>query len=114
MGLALIVFPLWSAVDPWRPHPIQVIISFVAFLAWVMEVLALRAMAYRARPQGVAASTLPVPRHAGGGHAWHGRLGHHLVHRRTARRSLAPMVMVRSPRRAPPGHDVAAASSISA
>ncbi|BDG72223.1 hypothetical protein [Roseomonas fluvialis] len=49
VGLALIVFPLRSAADPWWPHPIQVTFWFVAFLAWAMELLALRAIIYVAR-----------------------------------------------------------------
>lgn len=55
IGLALIVVPLRSAVDPWWPHPIQVILWFVAFLAWVVELLALRAIVYAARLQGAVA-----------------------------------------------------------
>ncbi len=55
MGLALIVFPQRSAVDPWWPHPIQVTLWFVAFLAWAMEVLALRAIVYATRFRGAPA-----------------------------------------------------------
>ncbi len=55
MGLALIVFPQRSAVDPWWPHPIQVTLWFVAFLAWAMEVLALRAIVYATRLRGAPA-----------------------------------------------------------